>query len=626
MASNVAIQALIEGGPTDEFIAAVNKAQRAVGGLDEDFTSLTRAQRTQQNTLNRTARELRVLTMQLEDVEKGTPEFNRLTRAITRTNAQFIKARSRLDDIEGRLQRVQAAGGRAEKSIRRLAGVRLEGLRTKLIGIATAFISVQTVQQTRQEFERLNQVLRDAPQLDFGQARQLLRASELIGFDEGSIADIANEFNIRLGEAITDPESRKEFTDAISAIGLDLNALQAQAPTQQIQTLTEALRGVNDVASRSALADFIAGGQGGQALNFLAANADAARLAFTELNRTPVITPDTQKRLAQFNADTARLGHSVADARNALVASAQPAVSAFTDVVSGASRAIAEWAQENRGAALGIGAIVAVAPTAISALADIGGGALENAANFALLTGRVSGVAGVLPAIAKAGAIGKAGFLALAGGIKTATAASLAFAVTPVGLTIIGISAAVAALTAGVVYLADKVGGFGNLASIAFAGAKAAALTFAQTTTLSLRPIAKVIDAIIAAISRIKTALGGSAIEFRVGDAFKALDEAASNARADVARQYRAGVAEGERQQAAGTSVGQRIGGAFGFGGEAAAAGTSAPAPAVSAPSVTNAPVNNQSVNITINVESLNADDPASVDTFARQLAAAIGR
>ena len=627
MVQNLTARAQIVGGVSPNFTQSVERARKAVGGLGDATQDLGADNRRLQSTLDRAKRRQDELTAAQARTIRGSAEYNRLSRAISRIDAVIVRTTRSMARLGRETQST-------ESDMRGLAGVRLGGLRTAITGAVTALGGFAVVGQVRQEFERLNQVLRDAPQLDIGQARQLLRASELIGFDEGSIADVANEFNIRLGEAIADPASRQEFTDAISAIGLDLNALREQAPTQQIQTLTEALRGVNDVAQRSALADFIAGGQGGQALNFLAANADSARIAFAELNRTPVITPDTQARLAQFNADMAGLGHSVGDARNALVASAQPAVSAFTGIVSGASRAIAEWAQENRGAALAVGVGAAVLPTAASAFADFGEQAFFASRALDSVSKLGATAANVFPAIAKAGAIGKAGFISLASGIKAATAASLAFAVTPVGLTIIGIAAAVAALTAGVVYLADKVGGFKNLAEIAFAGAKAAVLTFAQTSTILLRPLAAVIDALIEGISRLRQIAGGEAIEFRVGDAINALDESAANARADVARKYRAGVAEGERQQAAGTSVGQRIGGAFGFGGGGAAAGTSAPpsgasapAPALSAP-VTNAPVTNntrQDIQININIDSLNTDSPESVDAFARQLAAAIG-
>lgn len=603
-------------------------AGQSVEGFAEDLKTLTRLQTSGRNSINRYSRQLRALNAQYEGAKKGSDEYKRLGRRIETTNQNLRLQRGILDDVEDRLQRVRAAGGRAEKSVRRLAGVRLEGLRTKLIGVATAFVSLQTVQQTRQEFERLNQVLRDAPQLDFGQARQLLRASELIGFDEGSIADVANEFNIRLGEAIADPASRREFTDAISAIGLDMDALRAQAPTQQIQTLTKALRGVNDVANRSALADFIAGGQGGQALNFLAANADAASLAFAELNRMPVITPDTQKRLAQFNADTARIGHSIGDLRSAFVASGfQSVVGGLADGVSYASRAVAVWAQENRGAALGIGAIVAVTPTAISALADYGGGALQVAANFSVVTDHLSLFAGAVPAVAKAATSGKAGFLALAGGIKTAAAASWAFAVSPTGLVIISIGAAVAGVAAAVTLLADKFGGFGRLWDITLAGAKAAFLSWAQGVTLGLRPIAAALDALIVGINAVSAGLSKipgvdlGQIDFRAGSAFAALDDAAGAARADFQRQTREGLAEGRRQQAAGTSVGQRLGGAIGFGGgqapgpataPLAQAPPDAPIPASAArraPQVVESASTNNYINAEIHVSIANADD-----------------
>ncbi len=605
-------QAEIGGSVSPKFLQSVDRARKAVGGLGDATQGVSADNRRLQSTLDRARRRQDELTAAQERTIRGSSEYRRLGNAIRR-----------VDGVIQRTTRSMARLGRetqsTESDMRGLASVNLRGLRTAITGVLTAAGGFAVVGQARQEFERLNQVLRDAPQLDFGQARQLIRASELIGFDEGSIADVANEFNIRLGEAIADPASRQEFTDAIAAIGLDLNALQAQAPTQQIQTLTEALRGVNDVASRSALADFIAGGQGGQALNFLAANADAARLAFTELNRTPIITPETQARLAEFNADTARLGHSVADVRNALVASAQPAVGAFSDAVSAASRAVAGWAQENRGAALTIGIGAAVLPTAASAFADFGEQAFF-ASRALESVQRIGGLAAnIVPAIGKAAALAKIGVVGLAGGIKAATAAAAAFAVTPIGLTIIGIGAAVAALTAGVVYLADKVGGFKNLAEIAFASVKAAALTFAQGVVQGWKPLAAVIDAMIAAISELKQTFGGSAIEFRVGDAIAAVERSAANARADVARQYRAGVAEGERQQAAGTSVGQRIGGALGFGATPSAeppiigaTPRSAASSSVSAPSVTNAPVTNhtrQDVQVNLYIDSLVTDE-----------------
>ena len=197
----------------------------------------------------------------------------------------------------------------------------------------------------------------------------------------------------------------------------------------------------------------------------------------------------------------------------------------------------------------------------------------------------------------------KAGVLGVAGAIRTATAASLAFIATPVGAAIAIAVVAVAALTTAVVFLADKVGGFGNLAAITFAGIKAAVVSLADVWLASFTPIAAALDGIIAAYNAIPLLPD---IDVNVSDSLSAARERldASGARAEFRQRLDAGLAEGRAQDAAGTSLGQRLnpfgGGDGGNGGNAPAAAAAVVAPsdrAAVAPAVSAPAVNNQTFN-----------------------------
>ena len=164
----------------------------------------------------------------------------------------------------------------------------------------------------------------------------------------------------------------------------------------------------------------------------------------------------------------------------------------------------------------------------------------------------------------------------LAIAIRAVTLASLTFIATPVGAIITVIVVAVAALTAGIIWLADRVGGFGNLWELTWKSAKAYALTYAQGIVFALTPIISIVDTIIEYINTLitltnrvsnipgfKQLTGGGTniqtIEFRARNVADAVNEIANASRRDVADTYRRSREEARQQDEAGTSILQNI-------------------------------------------------------------------
>ena len=384
---NFSVRAEITGGVSEEFRQSVVASSQNLTRFAENTTDLVRTQRTAERTIARTTRRIEFLNQELEDTQEGSKAAAQLTKQIGTANKSIRLAQFVLSDVNDELSEMRRRAGKAAEEVQDVGdelvdtGNRGEraleraqrgfrGLRTSIAAGVTALAGFAAIQDLTRDIERMQDVLRDAPQLSRTQARQLIRAADLIGFDEGSIADIANEFNNRLGEIELDPEALPDFQAAAATLNLDLDQISTLGPIQQMEALREALAAVQDVAQRTSLADQLAGGQGGQALNFLASDARAAQIVFDELNSTPIITDATFQRNEQFRTDLKRMEQGVEDVRASLVAGAQPAISGFSDLVVDATEAVAKWAQENGALASTIGGVVAVTPTFVSAVSE----------------------------------------------------------------------------------------------------------------------------------------------------------------------------------------------------------------------------------------------------------------
>ena len=616
-------------------------AGQSVEGFAEDLKTLTRLQTSGRNSINRYSRQLRVLNSQYEGAKKGSDEYKRLGRRIETTNNALRLQRGILGDVEERLERVAKAERRAERAAKGVAA-RARAYRAvgyAALGAAAAIGGgfVQSVRAANRAVEERAALQRTNANLSKVEAENLRILEGRYKVQAASIATGLRTLQKEIGEF-------SAGTDIMTAgylekLGIDLAAIgdTSEDVGYQFAAALKQLSGLTDDTKQAAAANYIftrAGQENVKLLREIGAESLSVQEIYDALFTNTQATEEFLQNLHDQEGAWGEVSIAADNLQQALVGRYAPAIQGAGVWTEKLIVSTEKWLRETESAP----AIIAASAGALLAAGGVATGAAGKVAEFgqqaffaahgltavktvSLATlGAGKRLAGALP---KAAAAMKGFALATWSAVK----AGIAFAFTPVGAVIVGIAAGVAALTAGIVYLADKFGGFGRLWDITLAGAKAAFLSWAQGVTLGLRPIAAALDALIVGINAVSAGLSKipgvdlGQIDFRAGSAFAALDDAAGAARADFQRQTREGLAEGRRQQAAGTSVGQRLGGAIGFGGgqapgpataPLAQAPPDAPIPASAArraPQVVESASTNNYINAEIHVSIANADD-----------------
>lgn len=616
-------------------------AGQSVEGFAEDMKTLTRLQTSGRNSINRYSRQLRVLNAQYEGAKKGSDEYNRLGKRIESVNRQMTLQRGILGDVEERLERVAKAERRAERAAKGVAA-RARAYRAvgyAALGAAAAIggAFAQSVRTTNRAVEERAALLRTNANLTILEAENLRILEGRYKVQANSIATGLRTLQKEIGEfsAGTDIMTAGYLTK----LDIDLAAIgdTAGGVGYQFAEALKQLSGLEDETRQAAAANYLFTRGGQEAVKLLRSiGAESLTTAeiYDELFENTDLTEKFLQGLHDQEGAWGEVSIAAGDLQQVLVGRYAPAIEGAGVATEGLIRRTEKWLRETESAP----ALIAAAAGGLLAVGGVATGAAGKVAEFGQQTFfAVQGLAAMKTASLAALGVGKSlvgaipkiasamkGFaLATWGAVK----AAIAFAFTPVGAVIVGIAAGVAALAAGIVYLADKFGGFGRLWDITLAGAKAAFLSWAQGVTLGLRPIAAALDALIMGINAVSAGLSKipgvdlGTIDFRAGSAFAALDDAAGSARADFQRQAREGLAEGRRQQAAGTSVGQRIGGTFGFGGgqapgpataPLAQAPQAAPTPASAArraPQAAESANTNNYITAEIHVSIANADD-----------------
>ena len=610
-------QALITGGVAPSLINGIKTAASGIRGLGGRFADLENEQKRLTQATQATTRDLARMGRELEALPEGSADAQRLRQEMGRLEREFEESDRALQGVNEEMQRLERNGKRAQNAFVALSA----GAATVSAAIGVA------VGQSLGQFERLNRVQFDFPGLSRGQARAVIDLADRFQLDEGQLADIFNETGIRIGEYT---RGLSDQLGELREFGIPLDEILSTGSLQeQTIAIAEAVAGLEDAADRAAAADIASGGAGGQAILQLSRYEDGL-LRLREA--VTLVDPELERQLEtldRMRMDVDEVAKSTRNLRDAFTQQLAPALTWVTDLQVRAIDSATEFVKRNEGLAPAV-TVAAGATSVLAGTASSVAGTLASAGEQTFyITQGFSGLSGVgkrldpvMKNVRRGGRGMAGGFRAAAAGIRAATLASIAFVVSnPLVLAIVGISLAVAALSVVFTILADKVGGFGNLARIAFLGAKVAALEFVNILALNLRLLAPVLDGIIAAISAVKQALGGEAIEFRVGAAIDNFDRIRADARADFSRSLQAGLAEGRAQDEAGTSIGQRIGGFFGGGDEPELPETPTLAPAPAGPRY----ITNSGFTVNIELPNVREIDDLTGEDAQQRLAAAMG-
>ena len=561
MTTRFTAEATLIGGVDPAFNKSVANATRAVGRMGAGVSALGGELEQARSKARGAELRLRQLRGQLDGIPAGSRAARNLAGQIHQVERE---SRSAADEVR-KLERRFDALGNQRRGVARLGG-ELKSMRGALNAVAlasgAAFAGMLAgIRESTQAAREWNEIRLDVPDFGVAQARQFGEVANAVGIDAGRLAEAYNELTIRSGEFAKTGEG--QFNE-LAAFGIDAAAIaRIDDVNERVRAAVAALRQIPDAAERAAAADILAGGSGGESLRLLARDAELAERVFGELAKTPAFTDAQLKNIARTQAALGNVSKSANNLRDAFTIQMTPAIEGVTAPLASALDGLTKWTLESeRGAPIiaglagGTAALAAGASAVAGPLASMG-----EQAFFIAQGGKAASAA--LPKLGAGFALVAQGARGAALGIKAATIASAKFIFTPVGAAITGTALAVAALTTGVIYLADKVGGFGNLASIAFAQGKLAVLSFAEAALFNFKLIAQAAEALINTLNYIP----GVAIETPdLTKPFDAITRARQSAYSEYNAALRKGAQDAARQQAAGTSLGQRIGAELGFG------------------------------------------------------------
>ena len=323
-----------------------------------------------------------------------------------------LGGRTRLAETRRQVRGLGDDAESTERSLRSLGA----GLTALAGGAAIGGILVGATDRLRE----IRDIQRELGGADAQAAQRVIVGAEAAGFDPGNIAGAIFDATERAQEQLAGTVNLD-----LSGFGLDADTfaqglLNAGNEADRLRFLLDTLNGLPTDQRLAFLAE-TAGGSA-QAIALMANDADLAARFLNGMAGAAVQDADSLNRLADAQAGMAELTNALSILAGEFAAGLTPAIQLAADaagIVSGAFTALNE-AIPGSGTVLAVG--LAIGTVAIAALAAIGPLYGMAAAGFAA-------IAPLLPFIA----IG------------------------------VGVVAAVAAIAAGVAFLADRLGGFGNL-------------------------------------------------------------------------------------------------------------------------------------------------------------------
>ena len=390
---------------------AFRRADSMFGGVSRRVQALTRAERDQREEL------VKVRDARRKALEGGAQDVAEYDRQIQRLNADLGKTTDRLRDVtqaEARRQRTARTIGAVGAAVGATA-----------IGAAVGTSALVGAQARRaQEIDRAAL----SSGVDSGQLQEF--ANVLVGANlldrEGAAtesAEILREVANRLG----DLESGS-IREAFAALGLDQSAFAGQFASDPLTALRETFGpAFQQVADTQGIerAQFLAqeafgGAEARSLLPLITLETEAYAAAKERAAQVRTLTPDELDTLREAAYSTDRLTNATSELGTSISLEAAPALAGTRNALAG----VIEKTNELIGGNETLAKVVGTAAAVLGGAGGLGGALL-----------------GILPALA--------GLPPLISGITAAWGAlNLAFLVSPIGLIIIGVVAAIAALVA----------------------------------------------------------------------------------------------------------------------------------------------------------------------------------
>lgn len=171
----------------------------------------------------------------------------------------------------------------------------------------------------------------------------LQRAAELAGLSSTELTSNMERLNRRLGQAA---DGSGQAADALERIGLSVEELEGMSPEEQMQTLGDALSGVESQSQKAAIASDLFGRSGQRMMLLLDGASETFDRARDEVERFGLALDESQTdAIGDINTDLDTMGAAVKGASLQLASAFSPALRTAADIVVRLSGAIGRWSE-----------------------------------------------------------------------------------------------------------------------------------------------------------------------------------------------------------------------------------------------------------------------------------------
>ena len=316
-----------------------------------------------------------------------------------------------------------SSGAKAMQDIASKASASVAGHFAKMAGavlaVGAAFVGVRAAAQSFSAAIALGGQLNDLSARTGESAGNLLilrRAFENAGAGADSVGTTIN----RLQRAIVEAgQGSKEQAEAFAKLGLNIEQLKNQTPTEQLQSVAQALSRVSTDSDRTALAMQLLGRSGGELIPLLRAMGVELDVAKAQLGSTPDVMNKVSQAFDTIGDNFGAIGEKSNEFAAGLLEKLAPALAEITTKIAnidaaGFGRALSEYIEETMrwlNASLGLTGALENVRTAIDGITS---GNLGDGLSLMFLTARDT----AFNAINQIAAAGMAALSTVAGALR----------------------------------------------------------------------------------------------------------------------------------------------------------------------------------------------------------------
>lgn len=320
---------------TDKAVAQSNKAGKAVGGISGSFSGMFSKMGGITAIIGGITASIAALrtTTRTANISKQISDWAGSFKAVKPSQVQVVQLKGVTDNLSGSVGAATKKVAGFGSSISGVAG-KLGAFATGVTGVTLTFTAlIAAAAKTAMEITKISRLARTIGFKSMEQEFEgLIYVMGQAGIGADQVVDIMKDMQKNLGNVFNELDAG--MTSTLRSIGLNIDNLHNQDRQQQFYSILEALRGVQNQAERTAIAQRIFGEAAFRMGDVLDKSTDEIRALQAEYNNLAGVLNEPQRRLVeQMHRDMGKAWAATQGLLRKMAVEFAPLVSALSDVV-----------------------------------------------------------------------------------------------------------------------------------------------------------------------------------------------------------------------------------------------------------------------------------------------------